>query len=164
MEKWRQIKGYDRYKVSNHGRVMNIEGKIITPSISEKGYFRVRLYKDNKTKDPYVHRLVANAFIPNPLGKPQINHVDCDKKNNHINNLQWCTNKENAHHAMANGIFRADRYGEDHPRTKLTNKEALEIRNAILNTSFSRKILAEKYGVTVSIVQEIRYGRSFRNV
>lgn len=162
MEKWKKIEGYERYKVSTYGRIMNTEGKILSQFLSDKGYPRVQLYKNNNCKCPYVHRLVANAFIKNTLVKPQINHLDGVKTNNKVDNLQWCTNRENVEHAMANGLFREDVNGEDHPRTKLTNKQALEIRNAIVNTAFSRKMLARKYGVTESVVKDIRYGRSFR--
>jgi hypothetical protein len=165
MEKWKKIEGYEHYKVSTHGRVMNYEdGKIKIQYLSDKGYPRVRLYDKGKNKDPYVHRLVAVAFIKNPLGKPQINHMDGVKTNNRVENLRWCTNRENFEHAIENGLFRDDVSGEDHHRTKLTNKQALEIRNAIINTAFKRKMLAKKYGVSESVIKDIRYGRSFRHL
>ena len=101
-EEWRLIEGYnDCFYVSNYGRVKSLHKKdnhgIKKPSVSTYGYYFVRLSKKESLK--YVHRLVAKAFIPNPKDKPQVNHKDGNKLNNHINNLEWVTASENQLHA-----------------------------------------------------------------
>lgn len=85
------------YQVSNLGRVKNMKTKhILIPDTEEKGYKRITAKIDGKRKHFAVHRLVAFAFIPNPENKPQIDHIDCNKSNNRVDNLQWVTNKENS--------------------------------------------------------------------
>lgn len=101
MEKYKDIKGYEgSYQVSTWGRVRSVRTvKCLSPEANEKGYLRVDLYSDDGTrKHCKVHRLVADAFVPNPDEKPQINRKDGNKQNNSITNLEWCTNAENAEH------------------------------------------------------------------
>ncbi len=92
MEEYRKIEGYENYLVSNFGNVKNGKtGRILNPSLISKGYKGVNLYGKTYT----VHKLVANAFIPNPDNKKCIDHIDNIKTNNNINNLRWVTNQEN---------------------------------------------------------------------
>lgn len=94
-ELWKDIPGYEGlYQVSNLGRVKSPKG-IKTQSDNGRGYQKVQLYKNNKCKNEYVHRLVALAFVPNPNGLPQVNHKDEDKANNFADNLEWCDNDYN---------------------------------------------------------------------
>lgn len=96
-EMWKPIKGYEGlYKVSNLGNIYSVYSKRNKSLCkSKRGYFRVQLWKDNVGTHHFVHRLVATAFVDNPLGKPQINHIDEDKTNNKADNLEWCTQHEN---------------------------------------------------------------------
>ena len=105
MEIWRDIKDYEGlYKVSNQGRVKSLKKKfgkqetetIMKPVMQWTGYMRIGLIKDKKLKTHMVHRLVAQAFIPNPENKPIINHIDGNKANNDVDNLEWATFKENS--------------------------------------------------------------------
>lgn len=100
-EEWAQIKGYEGvYEVSNLGRVASIRGgkrKILKPS-KPTGYFQVVLSKNNSKRTYRVHRLVAEAFIPNPENLPVINHIDEVKTNNFVENLEWCTVKYNTNY------------------------------------------------------------------
>lgn len=112
-EVWRPIAGYDGfYEVSNLGRVRSvtrcvvdarctrvIKGKLINPWDNSRGYLIVALSRDGKVIKHQIHRLVGLAFIPNPLNKPQINHVDGNPRNNRVTNLEWVTNGENTQHA-----------------------------------------------------------------
>lgn len=97
-EVWKDIEGYEgKYQVSNLGRVRGLDrknsmgktvkGRILKPRKTHAGYLRAHLCRD----DRYIHRLVAEAFIPNPNNLPQINHKDEDKANNSVDNLEWCT-------------------------------------------------------------------------
>lgn len=102
-EIWKAIKDYEGlYEVSNYGRVRALGNggthkteRVLVCMARRDGYTKVNLYKDGKMKTPMVHRLVAMAFIPNPDGLPQVNHIDEDKSNNCVWNLEWCTAKYN---------------------------------------------------------------------
>lgn len=107
-EIWKDIEGYEGlYQVSNLGRVKSLKRlhtkeRIISHFLNHGGYARVNLWKDNKSKKYSVHRLVAEAFVPNPDRKPQVNHIDENKQNNHADNLEWCTQLENHNHGTIN--------------------------------------------------------------
>lgn len=105
LEEWRDVVGYEeKYEVSNCGNVRSFKTKILlNPPLTPKGYVRVSLY-NKKSKNYLVHRLVAEAFIPNPDNKPFINHIDGNKENNRISNLEWTTSSENLIHAYENGL------------------------------------------------------------
>lgn len=108
-EIWKNIKKFNGlYKVSNLGKVKSlISNRILTPATvayqntKRTGYYVVNL----KRKLYYIHRLVAEAFIPNPNNLPQVNHIDGNKKNNCVENLEWCTNSENIRHAYENNLI-----------------------------------------------------------
>lgn len=127
MEKWKNITGYEgSYQVSSYGRVKSIkrmvpgkdgrvteyperEIKWLSSKLTQRHpspMFAVELWKGNKRKRMSVHRLVGMAFIPNPDGKPQINHLDGNRNNNRVDNLEWCTSSENNYHAYANNLTR----------------------------------------------------------
>lgn len=93
-EEWKDIKGYEWYQVSNLGRVRNSEGRILASNVISSGYLAVHLSKYNKKRT--VHRLVAEAFIKNPYNKEQVNHLDGNKHNNCVDNLEWCSATEAA--------------------------------------------------------------------
>lgn len=104
MENWKVIKEYPRYSVSDNGRVKNnISDKIISQRQATNGYMRVNVRTgQTKYEKPItlsVHRLVAEYFLPKIDGKEYVNHIDCDKTNNNVANLEWCTAKENSIHA-----------------------------------------------------------------
>lgn len=101
---WKLIEGFDGiYSVSNYGEVKNNRtGKLMKPRKNEKGYLRIGLTTNGKQKCMRVHRLVAQAFIPNPENKPEVNHIDFNKENNCVNNLEWVTCKENSDHSFGN--------------------------------------------------------------
>lgn len=95
-EIWKDIKDYEgKYVVSNLGNIKSLKTNKKCYLSKSKCYKRVLLYKDGKAKGYSVHRLVAQAFIPNPNNYPCVNHLDCDGSNNNANNLEWITYKEN---------------------------------------------------------------------
>lgn len=104
-EIWKPIEGYEDYEISNYGRVKSLKygkEKIKSLWIKKKGYRNIVLYKDGKGKSELVHRLVAQAFIPNPDNLPFINHKDENPSNNHVDNLEWCTNYYNSNYGSRN--------------------------------------------------------------
>lgn len=121
MEKWKDIKGFeDFYLVSDMGRVMSIapgrattNGRILSPRSDGKtnGYLTVRLYKGGRSFYLKVHRLVAQAFLPNSEGREQVNHKDGNKRNNCANNLEWVTAGENVRHAFETGLIEKGKDG-----------------------------------------------------
>lgn len=107
IEFWTSVteEGFDHYYISSKGRVWNSKTKrLLKGDISNKGYLRVHLHNKNIQRKYSVHRLVALAFIVNPNCKKTVNHIDGDKLNNHIENLEWLTLKENIKHAQKNGL------------------------------------------------------------
>ncbi|MBE6666797.1 MAG: endonuclease [Ruminococcaceae bacterium] len=111
-EKWKDITGWEgRYRVSDKGNVESYDspgghkGKRLTPHPNEKGYLMVHLYNKPMKKTAKVHRLVAEAFVPNPLNLPEVNHRDGNKRNNEASNLEWSTRQANVAHAMQNGLY-----------------------------------------------------------
>lgn len=105
MEKFVVIDGFDNYAVSNYGRIKNIKnGRILNPVKNNHGYMSYVFCQNGVKKGFRIHRLVALYFIENPLNLPYVNHIDGDKTNNHVDNLEWCTAKENDTHARLTGL------------------------------------------------------------
>lgn len=108
-EIWESVKGYEGlYEISDLGRVKRIykngKTRILKPSCNKQGYVQLALSKNNKLKTFKIHRLVAIAFIKNSSNKREVNHIDGNKKNNSLNNLEWVTSKENIEHAIKTGL------------------------------------------------------------
>lgn len=95
-EKWKSIPGYDdRYAISSCGRLRNSHGLIMKPMVCTNGYLAACLWNHNRQKKISIHRLVAEAFVDNPLGFSEVNHKDEDKANNNASNLEWCSHSYN---------------------------------------------------------------------
>lgn len=105
-EEWAEIKGYPDYEVSIYGDVYDkVRKKELLQYVTDRGYYIVELQNEFGTKRLRVHRLVAEAFIPNPDNKPEVNHINGYKCNNRVNNLEWCTRLENMLHASEHGLI-----------------------------------------------------------
>lgn len=177
MEKWKKLKKFGDYQISNFGNIKSPDvemktptgknwirkGKLLKPYKSKKGYLSVDLRINGKRKIMLVHRLVAETFIPNIYNKPQINHIDGDKTNNNVNNLEWCTNGENQLHAFKNGLQKGN---FKHPNSKLTLEQVLYIKNNCVLGSKKNGIqtIAKKFGVNNSTVKQILQGKSYRYI
>jgi hypothetical protein len=126
-EEWRDILGFDgKYQVSSLGNVRNSKTMYqLNPSKTNSGYYEVKLYDQNKNKSIHfrVHRLVAATFIDNPECKRTVNHIDGDKSNNAVSNLEWATHKENLRHAHDTGLIVAsDKQRQSASRNIMQNR------------------------------------------
>lgn len=163
-ELWKDIEGYKGlYKISNIGRVRskeryNLRGKLIKskirkPFINNNGYLRVNLSKKNLTKNYSLHRLVALHFISNPDNKEQVNHIDGNKQNNCINNLEWVTASENMKHSYDIGIRTTDvPIKGNTKKICVWNKKGLHTFNSIKEAS-------EQMGLSYHILKDISRNR-----
>lgn len=117
------INSYPDYTITETGDVYSKSDKLLKGEITHDGYRRVTLYKNNKPKHCPVHRLVAETFIPNPENKPTVNHVDGNKTNNCVSNLEWCTRSENSQHAYDEGLNRCHFTDDDRYRAGRSKAE-----------------------------------------
>ena len=157
-EVWKDIKDFEGlYQVSNLGNVKRLQGKwvnqerLIKSKLDRYGYPFYTLSKKKKLKNKTSHRLVAKAFIPNPLNKLTVNHINGIKTDNRVENLEWNTNLENKQHAVSSGLTNLK--GTNHPRCKLSDKQVLEIRE--IGFSQTRTSLSKKYGVSRITISRI---------
>jgi hypothetical protein len=160
---WKDINNFDgSYQVNNLGQVKSVsrlrngnaiyqlQDTIFKPSIC-RGYYEVKLTKNKRKIHKLVHRLVAEAFIPNPDNKPFINHMNGNKTDNRVENLEWCTAQENMNHAINTGLI--NKNGENHFAAKLTNKQAEEIRS--LYGKIKQSEIAKLFNISPQIVNQI---------
>lgn len=169
MEIWKDIEGYEElYQVSNLGRIRSldryvgykgikkrlIKGSLKIGTVTQKGYVKVTLFKNGKGTTREIQRIVAETFINNPDCKEQVNHIDGDKQNNRVDNLEWCSPKENTIHAkkvLKKGIKRVNQYDlqGNFIRSFSSIKEAGEVTNiprcSISNVVCGRRNKAGKY-------------------
>lgn len=145
------------YIITREGEVINkATGRKRKLQLNDKGYLRVQLSKKRRY---FIHRLVAEKYIPNPENKPQVNHINGIKTDNRVENLEWCTNQENRNHAMKNGLHLC---GEQCSWSKLTETQVKDIRKNKLNLNKSE--LALKYKISRSTIKDILLYKSWRNV
>ena len=160
-EEWKPIVDYENYHVSTYGRVKSFKGDtpIIRKPKLKNGYLSVGLNIDGKQKWVNIHQLVARAFIPNVENKPQVNHIDGQKLNCHVSNLEWATQSENIQHALRTGLKKS---GTDNYNAKIKDEETiLYIReNPDGLTTYQ---LADKFGVTVETIRQIQRGKTHKN-
>lgn len=164
-EVWKDIEGYEGlYKISNYGNVKSYkiykEGRLMKPMKDKDGYLQIGIRDKNGNRKFYrIHRLVAQAFIPNPENYSEINHKDCDPSNNAVDNLEWCTIEYNSKYRFSHG--RACHKGEKGARATLTNQQASEIREKWNTGQYKRKDLAIIYNVTVKVIDSIINNRNY---
>ena len=166
-EIWRDIDDYEGdYQISNFARAKTLKFgkvKILRPTLTKYGYLQFGLRKPGrKDKKFKAHQLVGKAFIPNPENKPQVNHIDTHRLNNHVSNLEWTTNDENQEHAKANGLHKS---GEDSHNAQLSNELAEWCREVYIpyDPEFGAAALARKLGVSREIIRNIVNGKTYKN-
>lgn len=156
-EIFEDLKGYEEaYQISEQGRIFTKRrfcnnnfyyGRELKPKLTEDGYLKVTLSKNSKSKNYYLHRLVALQFIPNPDNLKEVNHKDGNKMNNNVSNLEWCTKKHNLQHASKYGLMQK---GEVRPSSKLTEEQVLEIYK--MKGTLTTQEISKLYGVSKNTI------------
>jgi hypothetical protein len=146
----KKIKNYPDYYATKEGKIFSSKSnKFLKPSFDKQGYAMVGIYIGNyKTKTIKIHRLIAETFIDNPLKKTDVNHIDGDKSNNHVCNLEWNTRSENIEHAFNNGL------------KKISNKQRSRFLSMVKGqvgkkNPASRKIINTKTGEIFNTIKEV---------
>jgi hypothetical protein len=183
-EIWKPVVGYEGYyEISNLGRVKTSaifirhdgnwseEGgyikkiKIRNQQTNRYGYKTIKLCKLGNCKQMRVHRLVAEAFIPTDNLNNQINHIDGDKTNNNIANLEWVTAAENMRHAWETGLVNKDHtIGSKHHNALLDEQKVVEIRKLYEAGGITQKEIAEMYGVKFGTIKDVISKRTWNHV
>lgn len=155
-EIWKDIEEYEGiYQVSNLGRVKRVDTDSILKGFKiTKGYVGVRLSKNGIVSNKRIHRLVAQAFIPNPESKPQVNHIDEDKTNNMISNLEWSTSKENINHGTRN-----ERAGKTMSKSKSIPIIAINIKTGESTEFYGSNECARQVGLSQGNITSVLKGR-----
>lgn len=162
------IEDYPNYLISNLGKVYSLPNvsrsgiRVMKGSLDKDGYHVVTIRRDNKQFTLKIHRLVAKAFIKNLYNKPQINHIDENKSNNLVTNLEWVTGKENLTHSNTERWLKMR--GEGNKNAILGSEDIREIRRLYKQPGFSRKRLADMYGVSMSLIEKIYYRVSWKHI
>ena len=161
-EIWKEIEGYPNYQVSNMGRVKRLSTgyyrrteKILKPQLQNNGYLHIKLSQKDKTKCILVHRLIAQVFIPNPNNLPQVNHINEDKTDNRVENLEWCTQKYNINYG--NGISKRVKTNKENGTYKKIGEINSKIRSkSILQFSKDNSFI-RKWDCIMDIQRELGY-------
>lgn len=161
----KDIKGYEGlYSVDELGNVYSYPKKTrkgirkLNPVLQRTGYLMLDLVKDKIRKKKLVHRAVAEAFIPNPNNKEQVNHINGNKQDNRVLNLEWSTRSENQLHSIKIGI--RSTIGEKNSQSKLSSKNVLDI----LNDDRMNKDIAKEYNISPITVSNIKTGYSWNHI
>lgn len=161
-EIWRDIDNWEGlYRISNFGNVYSIRTQQKLTPAKRLNYLVFHLYLKRKISNLSAHRLVALAFIPNPNNYPEVNHIDGNKANNRVDNLEWCSKSENRKHAFKLGLI--NQKGEFNNSAKLTNIDILEIRRLHL-IGYSYIKLAEQFKVHKNHIGAICRNECWKNI
>ena len=159
---FKTISEYPMYEISKNGIIRNRETKKIKSQyVGSTGYYMCTLTKDKKHKPKRVHRLLAELFIPNPNNELFINHIDGNKLNNSISNLEWCSHSYNMKHAFRTGLI--NNTGEKNGMSKLNEEKVKEIK-ILLSNKVSQYKIAELFNISRSAVLKINLKQTWAHV
>lgn len=165
-EIWKPVVGFEnRYQVSNIGRVKGLHrGKeiILKNQLHKTGYITLSFWVNGRPKVVKVHRLVANAHLPNPNQLPVINHINCIKTDNRVENLEWCTKERNTQLAHKTGLIKGCK-GSTNGNSRLCEKDVAEIKY-LLNEFVPGKQIAKLFGISKFAVYAIKIGKTWKHV
>ena len=155
----KDVKGYEgRYKITEDGKIYSVKSKRFIGHQNAYGYNRVSLQVGKyKYKTFLIHRLVAEAYIPNPDNKPFVNHIDGNKQNNCVENLEWVTQQENAMHAYKHNLIDIPK-----PRNGMANGNAKfsdAVIREIIESNMKQKDICKKYGISRGYIWKLRAGQ-----
>jgi hypothetical protein len=157
-----KIIGHDRYEISKCGVIRNIlTKKIKSQYIGSTGYYMVSFSYNNKSKPQRVHRLLASTFLKNIHNAKFINHIDGNKLNNDLNNLEWCTHSHNMKHAFETGLV--NNTGEKNGMSKL-NLDKVTIIKKLLKDGISQQKIANIFNVSRSAILKIHLGKTWNHI
>jgi hypothetical protein len=164
-EQWTPVVGFELfYRVTDFGQVGRVNGKILKPGLSPRGYLTVSLYNGKgKSRTMKVHKLVAEAFLgPRPPGK-EVNHKNGIKTDNRVSNLEYVSSGDNQRHAYRIGLRTASpRKGEQHWKHKLTSEDIKEIRS--LKGAMTQRAIARKFNVSEPHISLIMNGKAWQHL
>lgn len=181
VEIWKDVKGFGGlYQVSNFGNVKSLSKEVINSTLNnskrivtekilkqrcrkdkKSNYYSVQLCKNGIKKPFQTHRLVALHFILNTDNKPCVNHLNGNKQDNRVDNLEWCTYSENQNHAINTGLFK-DKY-ENNPMAKLSNIQVLEIKQ-MLKVGCKQRDIAKKFNVHFGTISDIKNNKTWKDL
>lgn len=162
---WEAAKGFeDFYLVSPIGSVYSIRSKKLLSPFVSSGYLQVELNVNGVATKHLVHRMVAEAYLPNQYNLPCVNHKDGNKLNNDVSNLEWCTYKENMQHASKQGLLKT--IGNNNPASKLTEEDVKYIKSVYKkgDSNYGLSALGRKLGVDHKTIWSIANGVTWRKV
>jgi hypothetical protein len=160
MSQYKELDGLSGYYITDDGRVFHGERELKTYR-DKDSYVLIGITVKRKTTTYKVHRLVAQAFIDNPDNLPEVNHIDGNKWNNCVDNLEWVSHRENLRHASEKRLFR---YGEDHPHSKLSQQEADHIRNLYGTGNYTQMELSKMFNSSPMVVNRIVNNKTYLKV
>lgn len=164
MEVWKYIKGYENlYLISNLGNIKSLPKKTrkgirLLKPVKTQHYFTIDLVKEKKVKKYLLHRLVAQTFLENKENKPQVNHIDGDKSNNSIKNLEWNTRSENQLHSISTGLRTT--VGAKNSQCKLSDN----LVKQIFYDKRIYKLISKDFGISIPTVCDIKRGYSWTHI
>lgn len=168
-ERWQAIEGTNsRYFISTFGRLITVAWKgtdqtrVMKPALDANGYLRTMIIQNGRTRTVKMHRLVAQAYLPNPLNSPEVNHKSMTKDDNRVENLEWATGKQNVQHAFKTSGRTMQ--GTKAPNAKLTEAQVLEIRAKYVPRLYSATRLAKEYSVSQPTVKAILQRRHWKHI
>ena len=158
------IKDYENlYSINTNGQIYSHRrGIYLKPGINGSGYKIVTLCDKNKRKNKSIHRLLAQHFLENPNSLPEVNHIDGNKLNNNLNNLEWCSCSYNMKHSYKNKI--STNMGETHKLSKLTENNVLEIRKLYKNGQINQGELSKKYKVSRRVIYDVIKNNTWKHL
>lgn len=161
-ERWTDVLGYGGlYQVSDQGRVRQGKGihcRMLKQTKTNVGYLTVSLAEDGIFKRKYVHRLVADAFMPDHAKGAEVNHINGDKTDNRLVNLEWVTHKENQQHAR--NVLKRWQGRRNLYARKLTDDDVRAIRSS----NETQRALADRYGVSQVAIHDVKVGKTYKEV
>ena len=172
---WKVVPSWPKFEVSNIGGIRHTNGKSKYTNISKQGYVVLQTKLDGKIKTLKLHRLIAETFLKPPSedltllcskthwGVVCVNHIDGNKLNNNVNNLEWCTQEYNNRHANISNLVPALK-GSLNGRSKLDENTVHEICLLFQNTNMKTQEVADRFNISLSQVQKIRCGIAWKHI